>query len=96
MNGDTTVTVIGNLTAAPELRFTQARSRRRQLHRGLPPRHGPQPADGRGGRTGRLCSCGATCGARGAENVAESLTKGSRGYIDAGRLRQHTFETPGG
>ncbi len=40
MAGDTTITVIGNLTADPELRFTPVRGGRgRELHRGVHAAH---------------------------------------------------------
>jgi single-strand DNA-binding protein len=44
------------------------------------------------GATGRRCFCGAPPGGSLAENVAESLTRGSR-VILSGRLKQRSFET---
>jgi len=75
MAGDTTITVVGNLTADPELRFTPsgAAVANSPSHR----RRGSLTARVRNGRTARRCSCDAIS-AGGAENVAESLTRGSR------------------
>ena len=39
MAGDTNITVVGNLTADPELRFTAVRRGRREFHRRLHPAH---------------------------------------------------------
>ncbi len=82
------VTVVGNLTADPELRFTAngvamanisiADSRRYQ------DRNGEWQEDTSFFR--------GTCWRDMAENVAESLTKGAR-VIISGRLRQRTWET---
>jgi len=82
------VTVIGNLTADPELRFTAsgvamvnisvADSRRYQ------DRNGDWQEDTSFFR--------GTCWRDMAENVAESLTKGARVVI-SGRLKQRTWET---
>ena len=35
MAGDTVITIIGNITGDPGLRFTPSRCCRRELHRGL-------------------------------------------------------------
>jgi single-strand DNA-binding protein len=85
------VTVIGNLTADPELRFTAsgvamvnisvADSRRYQ------DRNGDWQEDTSFFR--------GTCWRDTAENVAESLTKGARVVI-SGRLKQRTWETAEG
>ncbi|MEE8457411.1 MAG: single-stranded DNA-binding protein [Acidimicrobiia bacterium] len=85
------VTVVGNLTADPELRFTAsgvamvnlsvADSRRYQ------DRNGEWQEDTSFFR--------GTCWRELAENVAESLTKGAR-VIITGRLKQRTWETKEG
>ncbi len=85
------VTVVGNLTADPELRFTAsgvamvnlsvADSRRYQ------DRNGEWQEDTSFFR--------GTCWRDLAENVAESLTKGAR-VIITGRLKQRTWETKEG
>lgn len=85
------VTVIGNLTADPELRFTAsgvamvnisvADSRRYQ--------------DRNGEWQEETSFFRGTCWRELAENVAESLTKGARVVI-SGRLKQRTWETSEG
>jgi single-strand DNA-binding protein len=85
------VTVIGNLTQDPELRFTAsgvamanisvADSRRYQ--------------DRNGDWQEETSFFRGTCWRDVAENVAESLTKGSR-VIISGRLKQRTWETKEG
>ena len=90
MAGDTTITVIGNLTGDPELRFTPSgaavanftvASTPRQLDR--------QTNEWKDSETLFLrCSIWREA----AENVAESLTKGMR-VIASGRLVQRSYET---
>lgn len=90
MNGDTTVTVIGNLTAAPELRFTQGGHAVANFTVASTPRtFNRQTGEWEDGPA-LFLRC--NLWRKAAENVAESLTKGSR-VIVAGRLRQRTFET---
>ena len=90
MAGETIITVVGNLTADPELRYTQ---------NGLPvanftiastPRNfDRQSNEWKDGDTLFLrCSIWRDA----AENVAESLTKGMR-VIAQGRLTQRSYET---
>lgn len=90
MSNDTTLTVVGNLTADPELRFTPSgaavanftvASTPRQLDR--------QSNEWKDGDTLFMrCSIWREA----AENVAESLTKGTR-VIVQGRLVQRSYET---
>lgn len=90
MNGDTTATVIGNLTAAPELRFTQGGHAVANFTVASTPRtFNRQTGEWEDGPA-LFLRC--NLWRKAAENVAESLTKGSR-VIVAGRLRQRTFET---
>ena len=86
----TVITVVGNLTNDPELRFTPVGGRGRQLHRRLDP---ADASTGRptSGRTATRCSCAARLAAD-AENVAESLHQGIR-VIVHGRLKQRSYET---
>jgi len=70
--GDTTITVVGNLTADPELRFTPS---------------GAAVANFTVASTPRILDRQTS-----AENVAESLTRGSR-VIVTGRLKQRSYET---
>ena len=93
MAGDTTITVVGNLTADPELRFTPSgaavanstvASTPRIFHR--------QSSEWKDGEALFLrCSIWREA----AENVAESLTRGSR-VVLTGRLKQRSFETKEG
>ena len=90
MNGDTTITVIGNLTAAPELRFTQGGHAVANFTVASTPRtFNRQTGEWEDGPA-LFLRC--NLWRKAAENLAETLTKGSR-VIVAGRLRQRTFET---
>ncbi|XVV06712.1 single-stranded DNA-binding protein [Actinosynnema sp. CA-248983] len=92
MAGETTLTVIGNLTTAPELRFTQAgnpvanfsiASTQRTFDR--------QSGEWRDGET-LFLRC--TLWNHLARHAADSLTKGNR-VIAHGRLRQRSYEKDG-
>ena len=93
MAGDTIITVVGNLTADPELRFTAPARRSRTS----PSR--PRPARSTGRRNewkdGEALFLRCNIWRQAAENVAESLTRGSR-VIVTGRLKQRSFETQEG
>lgn len=93
MSGETTITIIGNLTADPEMHYTQtgtavagftiassARTYNKQVE---------QWEDGE--VLFMRCSAWRDLG----EHVTESLTRGTR-VIATGRLRQRTFETSDG
>jgi len=90
MAGDTVITVIGNLTADPELRFTQSGSAVANFTVASTPRtFDKQSGDWKDGEALFLrCSVWR----QSAENVAESLTRGAR-VIVSGRLKQRSFET---
>lgn len=90
MNGETTITVIGNLTAAPELRFTPGGHAVANFTVASTPRTFNRQSGEWEDGPALFMRC--TLWRKAAENVAESLTKGSR-VIVAGRLRQRTFET---
>ena len=90
MNGDTTITVIGNLTAAPELRFTQGGHAVANFPVASTPRTFNRQTGEWEDRPALFLRC--NLWRKAAENLAETLTKGSR-VILAGRLRQRTFET---
>ena len=62
MAGDTVITVIGNLTADPELRFTPSGAAVANFTVASTPRTFDRQC--RSGRTARRCSCAATSGAR--------------------------------
>jgi single-strand DNA-binding protein len=88
--GDTTITVVGNLTADPELRFTPAGAAVANFTVASTPRtYDRQSGEWKDGEALFLrCSIWREA----AENVAESLTRGSR-VIVSGRLKQRSFET---
>src|SRR5699024_397355 len=90
MAGETIITVVGNLTADPELRFTPAGAAVATFTVASTPRNfDRQTNEWRDGETLFLrCSIWRDA----AENVAESLTKGMR-VIVQGRLVQRSFET---
>ncbi|MCA5894154.1 single-stranded DNA-binding protein [Isoptericola sp. NEAU-Y5] len=90
MAGDTVITVIGNLTADPELRFTPSGAAVANFTIASTPRlFDRQTNEWKDGDTLFLrCSIWRDA----AENVAESLTKGMR-VIAQGRLTQRSYET---
>ena len=90
MAGETIITVVGNLTADPELRYTQ---------NGLPvanftiastPRNFDRQANEWKDGEALFLSC--SVWRQAAENVAESLQKGMRVVVQ-GRLKQRSYET---
>jgi len=93
MAGETTITVVGNLTADPELRFTQSGAAVASFTVASTPRtFDRQTGEWKDGEALFLrCNVWRQV----AENVAESLTRGSRVLV-SGRLRQRSFETKEG
>ncbi|MCB0930837.1 MAG: single-stranded DNA-binding protein [Mycobacterium sp.] len=90
MAGDTTITVVGNLTADPELRFTPSGAAVANFTVASTPRiYDRQSGDWKDGEA-LFLRCNIWREA--AENVAESLTRGAR-VIVTGRLKQRSFET---
>ena len=88
--GDTTITVVGNLTADPELRFTPSGAAVANFTVASTPRiYDRQSGEWEDGEA-LFLRCNIWREA--AENVAESLTRGSR-VIVQGRLKQRSFET---
>ena len=90
MAGDTTITVIGNLTDDPELRFTPSGAAVAKFRVASTPRF----MDRQSGewKDGEPLFLACTVWRQAAENVAESLQRGSR-VIVSGRLRQRSYET---
>lgn len=90
MAGDTVITVIGNLTGDPELRFTPSGAAVANFTIASTPRtFDRQSNEWKDGDTLFMrCSIWREA----AENVAESLTKGTR-VIASGRLVQRSYET---
>ena len=93
MAGETTITVVGNLTADPELRFTQAGAAVASFTVASTPRTFDR-ASGEW-KDGEALFMRCSIWRQAAENVAESLTRGMR-VIVQGRLRQRTFDTKEG
>lgn len=93
MAGDTIITVVGNLTADPELRFTPSGAAVANFTVASTPRtFDRQSNEWKDGETLFMrCSIWREA----AENVAESLTKGMRVVVQ-GRLQQRSFETQQG
>ncbi|MDU0348020.1 single-stranded DNA-binding protein [Actinomyces sp. MRS3W] len=90
MAGDTVITIIGNLTADPEMRFTPSGAAVASFTIASTPRSFDRQAqEWRDGET-LFMRCSIWRDA--AENVAESLTKGTR-VIAQGRLVQRSFTT---
>lgn len=93
MAGDTTITVIGNLTSDPELRFTPSGSAVANFTIASTPRTlDRQSNEWKDGETLFLRS---SIWREAAENVAESLTKGCR-VIAQGFLKSRTYDTKEG
>lgn len=93
MAGDTTITVVGNLTADPELRFTPSGAAVANFTVASTPRiYDRQSGEWKDGEA-LFLRCNIWREA--AENVAESLTRGAR-VIVTGRLKQRSFETKEG
>lgn len=93
MAGDTQITVVGNLTSDPDMRFTPSGAAVANLRIASTPRtfnrETKQYEDGEA----LFLSC--TCWRQLAENVAESLTKGMR-VIVQGNLKQRSYQTKEG
>ncbi|MGN9803320.1 single-stranded DNA-binding protein [Micromonospora sp. L32] len=90
MAGDTTITVIGNLTDDPELRFTPSGAAVAKFRVASTPRF-MDKASGEW-KDGEPLFLACTVWRQAAEHVAESLQRGAR-VIVSGRLRQRSYET---
>jgi single-strand DNA-binding protein len=88
--GDTIITVVGNLTADPELRFTPSGAAVANFTVASTPRIFDRQNNEWKDGDALFLRCNIWREA--AENVAESLTRGSR-VIVQGRLKQRSFET---
>ncbi|MET8997198.1 single-stranded DNA-binding protein [Amycolatopsis sp. NPDC004169] len=93
MAGDTTITIIGNLTADPELRFTEAGTPVANFTVASTPRAFNRATSEWEDGEALFLRC--TIWQQAAENVAESLTRGARVVVQ-GRLKQRSFETQEG
>ncbi|SDD56135.1 single-stranded DNA-binding protein [Actinokineospora iranica] len=90
MAGETTITVVGNLTADPELRFTQSGVAVANFTVASTPRTFDRQSNE--WRDGEALFLRCTVWRQVAENVAESLTRGTR-VIVQGNLRQTSYTT---
>jgi len=90
MSGETTITVIGNLTADPELRFTPSGAPVANFTVASTPRTFDKNRNEWVDGDTLFLRC--SIWREAAENVAESLTKGTR-VIATGNLVQRSYET---
>ena len=90
MAGDTILTVVGNLTADPELRFTPSGAAVANFTVASTPRIFDRQSNEWKDGDALFMRC--SIWREAAENVAESLTRGSR-VIVQGRLKQRSYET---
>jgi single-strand DNA-binding protein len=93
MAGETPITIIGNLTADPELRFTPSGAAVASFTVASTPRTMDRTTNE--WKDGEALFLRCSVWRQAAENVAESLTRGSR-VVVVGRLKQRSFETKEG
>ncbi len=93
MAGDTILTVVGNLTADPELRFTASGAAVANFTVASTPRTFDRASNE--WKDGEALFMRCNIWRQAAENVAESLTRGSR-VVVTGRLKQRSFDTKEG
>lgn len=93
MAGETVITVIGNLTADPELRFTPAGAAVANFTIASTPRTFDRQSNE--WKDGEALFLRASVWKEAADNVAETLTKGMR-VMAQGRLRSRSYETKEG
>ena len=93
MAGDTIITVVGNLTADPELRFTPSGAAVANFTVASTPRAFDRQTNE--WKDGEALFMRCNVWRQAAENVAESLTRGAR-VVVTGRLKQRSYETKEG
>lgn len=93
MAGETQITVIGNLTGDPELKFTPSGAAVANFTIASTPRSFDKQTNE--WKDGEALFMRCSIWREAAENVAESLTKGAR-VIAQGRLTQRSYETSEG
>lgn len=93
MAGETVITVVGNLTADPELRYTQTGLAVANFTIASTPRNFDRATNE--WKDGEALFLRASVWREFAENVAGTLSKGSR-VIATGRLKQRSYETKEG
>src|ERR687891_23639 len=90
MAGETVITVVGNLTDDPELRFTPSGAAVANFRVASTPRTFDRQTNEWKDGDPLFLSC--SVWRQAAENVAESLSRGAR-VVVTGRLKQRSFET---
>ena len=90
MAGETIITVVGNITADPELRFTPSGAAVASFTVASTPRTFDRQTNE--WKDGEALFLRCSIWRQAAENVAESLTRGMR-VIVSGRLQQRSYET---
>src|ERR1700710_152492 len=90
MAGETTITIVGNLTDDPELRFTPSGAAVAKFRIASTPRTFDRQSNEWKDGEALFLSC--SVWRQAAENVAESLQKGMR-VVAQGRLKQRSYET---
>jgi single-strand DNA-binding protein len=90
MAGETVITVVGNLTADPELRFTPSGAAVASFTIASTPRTYDRNTNEWKDGDALFLRC--SIWRQAAENVAETLTRGMR-VIASGRLKQRSYET---
>ena len=93
MAAETTITVVGNLTNDPELRFTGSGDAVANFTLASTPRTFDRTSND--WKDGETLFLRASVWKEAAENVAESLTKGTR-VVCQGRLKSRSYETKEG
>jgi single-strand DNA-binding protein len=93
MSGETTLTIIGNLTSDAELRFTPSGAAVANFTVASTPRTFDRQSQEWKDGDSLFLRC--SVWREQAENVAETLTKGTR-VVVTGRLKQRSFETKDG
>lgn len=93
MAGETTITVVGNLTGDPDLRFTPSGAAVANFTVASTPRTFDKQANE--WKDGEALFLRCSIWRQAAEHVAESLTRGAR-VIVSGRLKQRSYETKEG
>ncbi len=93
MAGDTVITIIGNLTADPELRFTPSGAAVANFTVASTPRQFDRQANE--WKDGETLFMRCSIWRDAAENVAESLHRGTRVLV-SGRLKSRSYETKEG
>jgi single-strand DNA-binding protein len=92
MASDNQVTIVGNLTDDPELRYTPNGAAVAKFRVAVSPRYKDESGQWRDGETSFFA---VNCWRQLAENAAESLTRGTR-VVVTGRLKQRSWENQEG